>query len=92
MDKGINAIAMTSRLIARIYGQYTPVLKRRKHQVLGHPTINIGKIEGGDQPSTVPGICTLEIDRRWIPEESIDQVYAELSEIIKKLQSTGFQI
>ncbi len=86
MDKGINAIAMASRLIARIYGQYTPVLKRRKHPVLGHPTINIGKIEGGDQPSTVPGICTLEVDRRWIPEESIDQVYAELSAIITKLQ------
>ena len=86
MDKGINAIAMASRLIARIYGQYTPVLKRRKHPVLGHPSINIGKIEGGDQPSTVPGICTLEVDRRWIPEESIDQVYTELSAIITKLQ------
>jgi acetylornithine deacetylase/succinyl-diaminopimelate desuccinylase len=86
MDKGINAIAMASRLIARIYGQYTPILKRRKHPVLGYPTINIGKIEGGDQPSTVPGICTLEIDRRWIPEESIDQVYAELSAIITKLK------
>ena len=86
MDKGINAIAMASRLIARIYGQYTPLLKRRKHPVLGHPTINIGKIKGGDQPSTVPGICTLEVDRRWIPEENLDQVYAELSAIITKLQ------
>lgn len=85
MDKGINAIAMASKLIERIYGQYTPELKRRKHPVLGHPTINIGKIEGGDQPSTVPGICTIEVDRRWIPEESLDQVYAELSAMISEL-------
>ena len=85
MDKGINAIAMASRLIARIYGQYTPLLKRRRHPMLGHPTINIGKIEGGDQPSTVPGLCTLEIDRRWIPEENIEQVYDELTSIIDKL-------
>ncbi len=85
MNKGINAIAMASRLIARIYGQYTPILKKRKHPVLGHPTINVGKIEGGDQPSTVPGLCTLEVDRRWIPEESIEQVYDELLAIIDKL-------
>lgn len=85
MDKGINAIAMASRLIARIYGQYAHILKRRRHPMLGYPTINIGKIEGGDQPSTVPGLCTLEIDRRWIPEENIEQVYDELTAIITKL-------
>lgn len=85
MDKGINAISMASRLIARIYGQYTPQLKQRQHPLLGNPTINVGKIEGGDQPSTVPGLCTLEIDRRWIPEESIEQVYTELAAIITEL-------
>jgi acetylornithine deacetylase/succinyl-diaminopimelate desuccinylase len=85
MEKGINAIAMASRFIERIYAEYTPLLNQRQHPMLGHPTINIGKIEGGDQPSTVPGICTLEIDRRWIPEESIEQVYEELSSILAEL-------
>jgi acetylornithine deacetylase/succinyl-diaminopimelate desuccinylase len=71
MDEGVNAIVMASRLIQRIYGEYVPVLNQRKHAVLGYPTINVGKIIGGDQPSTVPGRCTIEIDRRWIPEEKI---------------------
>ncbi|MDD2215363.1 MAG: M20 family metallopeptidase [Eubacteriales bacterium] len=86
MDRGINAILMASKLIEYIYAYYVPKLNRRIHPILGHPTINIGKINGGDQPSTVPGTCTIEIDRRWIPEESLDQVYKELREIIETLQ------
>lgn len=86
MDLGINAVTMAARLIEKITNEYAPQLKTRFHPLLGHPTINIGRIEGGDQPSTVPGLCTLEIDRRWIPGESLEQVYRELAEIIADLQ------
>ena len=86
MDLGINAITMVGRLIEKITNEYAPQLKTRLHPLLGQPTINIGRIEGGDQPSTVPGMCTLEIDRRWIPGESLEQVYRELEEIIYRLQ------
>ncbi len=85
MNEGVNAITMAGMLIDRIHGEYTRVLNQRTHSVLGHPTINIGKIEGGDQPSTVPGTCMLEIDRRWIPGENLEQVYEELSAIIADL-------
>ncbi|NLT49114.1 MAG: M20 family metallopeptidase [Clostridiales bacterium] len=93
MDEGINAIVMASRIIERIYDEYMPKLNQRKHPILGCPTINVGKIQGGDQPSTVPGSCIIEIDRRWIPEENLDQVYEELEEIIKDVQKEypGFQ-
>ena len=86
MEEGINAIAMAGRLIGAIEQQYAPMIRERVHPLLGHPTINIGRIEGGDQPSTVPGSCTLEIDRRWIPGESLEQVYQELWDIILDLQ------
>ena len=85
MKEGINAIAMAGRLIEKIYREYVPVLDKRVHPVLGRPTINIGRIEGGDQPSTVAGSCSLSIDRRRVPEESLDQVYDELSALIDAL-------
>lgn len=93
MDEGINAIVMASILIRSIYDEYVPGLKQRKHEILGSPTINIGKIQGGDQPSTVPGSCFLEIDRRWIPGESKEQVYKELNDIIEgiKKDNPAFQ-
>ena len=87
MDEGINAIVMASKLIDKIYDEYVPKLKERHHEILGKPAINIGKISGGDQPSTVPGECILEIDRRWIPSESREQVYEELNQIIEELKA-----
>lgn len=83
--EGISAIQMASRLVDRIYSVYAPAIAKRKHPILGQATINVGRICGGDQPSTVAGSCTLEIDRRWIPGESTEQVYRELNELIEAL-------
>lgn len=88
MEQGINAIEMAGRLINRIYSGYVPELRKREHPILGFPTINIGKIEGGDQPSTVPGSCILEIDRRWVLGENIEQVYDELKDIIDEMHES----
>ncbi len=82
---GINAIQMASRFVNRIYEDYVPVLESRRHPILGEPTINVGTIAGGDQPSTVPGECVLKLDRRCVPEESIAQVYEELEAIAQQL-------
>ncbi|WP_409228942.1 M20 family metallopeptidase [Gudongella sp. SC589] len=87
MDKGVNAIVMAGILVEKIHREYTQVLRGRSHPILGSPTINIGRIFGGDQPSTVPGTCTIEIDRRWIPEETLDQVYQELESLIDNIRS-----
>ena len=81
----INAIQMASRFVSRICDEYVPILESREHPILGVPTINVGTIKGGDQPSTVPGECVMKLDRRCVPEETIEQVYAELEEIAAKL-------
>lgn len=85
-DAGVNAIEMAGRFIDWIERRYRPVLDTRRHPVLGAPTINLGTIQGGDQPSTVPDRCTICLDRRCVPSESIAQVYAELEEGIQQLQ------
>ncbi len=91
---GINAIAMASRFITYLYDAYVPeILEKRNHPVLGNPTVNIGKICGGDQPSTVADLCSVQLDRRAIPGETIDQVYRELHKIfeIMKEKYPGFE-
>ncbi len=85
LELGVNAISMAARLLARIYNDYVPRLNERVHPVLGRPTINAGRISGGDQPSTVPDLCTIEFDRRWVPSESLESVYSELNEIVADL-------
>ena len=84
-EHGINAIEMAARFINRIYEEYVPLLNTREYPVLGVPTINIGRIEGGDQPSTVAGQCLIKLDRRCVPTETIAQVYEELNQICDDL-------
>jgi len=80
---GINAIAMAGRLITYLADEYGLELDKRVHPLLGQTSLNIGTISGGDQPSTVADYCELTIDRRYIPEESREQVYAEIVEATK---------
>lgn len=83
--EGINAIEMAARFIREIYEVYTPLLEKRVYPVLGPPTINVGTICGGDQPSTVADHCVIKLDRRMVPTETIAQVYEELEAIGRKL-------
>jgi succinyl-diaminopimelate desuccinylase len=75
---GINAITMAGRLITYLADEYSLLLDGRVHSVLGQSSMNIGTITGGDQPSTVADYCMLTIDRRFVPEETWEQVYREL--------------
>jgi len=84
--EGISAIEMAARFINRIYGEYFPLLDSREYPVLGAPTINVGTVSGGDQPSTVPDRCVLKLDRRMVPTETIPQVYEELKGIGDRLR------
>jgi acetylornithine deacetylase len=45
-------------------------------------TINIGIINAGDWPSTVPGVCTIEGRVGWPPGESRDTVKAQIEKAI----------
>jgi succinyl-diaminopimelate desuccinylase len=84
---GINAITMAGRLITYIADEYGLILDARIHPILGQSSINIGTISGGDQPSTVADFCQLTIDRRFIPEETREQVYQELVQAAESMQA-----
>ncbi|HAE41839.1 MAG TPA: acetylornithine deacetylase [Clostridiales bacterium] len=84
-DEGINAILRASNFIQKAEKNLIPKLSLRKHRVTGTSTMNYGTINGGTQPSTVAGSCTLKIDRRWIPGERYEDVLDEYREILNEL-------
>jgi acetylornithine deacetylase/succinyl-diaminopimelate desuccinylase-like protein len=45
-------------------------------------TMNIGMIRGGHNANVVPSSCSLEIDRRLLPDETVDQAFAELKAVL----------
>jgi acetylornithine deacetylase/succinyl-diaminopimelate desuccinylase len=77
-EKGLNAISAAARFIGLIEKNLLPKLHQRHHPIMGSPTLNFGTIQGGDQPSTVAEQCKIQIDRRWIPSEDVELVFAEI--------------
>lgn len=83
-DRGINAIVHAARFIGDLERDLKPVLASRRHPLLGPSTINVGKIEGGTQPSTVAGECRVLIDRRFLPSERYEDVLSEIRRALEK--------
>ncbi len=83
-EKGVNAIVRMARVIQAFEGYNDELLARTPHPLCGHGRFNPGVIRGGVQVNMVPDYCELEVDRRTLPGESVEQVYAELHERIAR--------
>lgn len=83
-DTGINALKRLNELMTCITEELEPRLRNRTHPLLGPSLVNLGKVWGGEQPNVVPGDAHLQIERRYIPGETLASVEAELDEIVKK--------
>ncbi len=81
-SQGINALKRLNELMTKISGDLEPRLKQRTHALLGHSLVNMGKVWGGEQPNVVPGDAHLQLERRYIPGETLKSVMAELDEIV----------
>jgi len=82
-DAGVNAILHAARLALRLPG----VAKKRSHPLLGHPPFNIGRIAGGVDATTVPASCELVCDRRILPGETLDDIFADIQSLLDRLRA-----
>ena len=80
-EMGDNAINRMVRIINKLYSSLLPILRERRRGNL-QSTLNIGIIEGGTNTNAVPDRCRMEIDRRLLPEEKIDDALAEIKSIV----------
>lgn len=80
---GKNAIVAAAQIITALDRNLFPKMKEQSHPFLGHPTYNIGTIQGGISRNTVPDRCTFQIAKRWLPGDSPDAIRAELEETIQ---------
>ncbi|MCU0616008.1 MAG: ArgE/DapE family deacylase, partial [Gemmatimonadaceae bacterium] len=77
-DVGIDAIAHAGLLLAALVQYDDDTLSQRSHALLGHPSIHASTIRGGTGWSTYPDACSLQLERRTIPGEASDDVFAEV--------------
>ena len=76
-EEGENAIVRMASVIQAFADYNAALLAREPHPLCGHGRFNPGVIKGGVQVNMVPDTCALEVDRRTLPGETKEQVYAE---------------
>ncbi len=82
-ELGKNAIHEMAKVVDLLATKYARALKKKRHPLLGNPTINVGHIQGGKQANIVPDECSILIDRRTLPGESEKTVRQELNDLFK---------
>jgi succinyl-diaminopimelate desuccinylase len=50
-------------------------------ELFDRPSINLGRILGGDALNKVPDTCFIDVDVRYLPEQDPDQILAEVREL-----------
>ena len=85
-EKGANPIYQACRIAEEI-DKFNQDLREKDNKLLGYPTINVGVIHGGNDPNIVPNVAYLEIDRRYTPDEKLEDIYEEIQRIITRLNT-----
>jgi acetylornithine deacetylase/succinyl-diaminopimelate desuccinylase-like protein len=84
-DAGADALAAATTILHAIY-ESRRHLKERRSSIpgIGHPTLVVGLIEGGINTNVVPDRVSFRIDRRIIPEESLERAEGQLRGLIER--------
>ena len=78
---GDNAILRMMRLVGALTSYYDKALATRTSGAM-KSTVNIGMFHGGHNTNVVPSACTVEIDRRLLPNEKVKDAFKELKKVI----------
>lgn len=78
-EKGVNAIYKMADVIAKLRNYK---FKCQADPVLGNPTLNLGKIEGGINYNLVPDASVIYVDIRTVPELSHEDLLDDMKEYL----------
>jgi acetylornithine deacetylase len=81
-DLGIDAIAKMGWVLSGIGHLDRRLRAHPSHEYLGSGSIHASLISGGQELSSYPAKCRLQIERRTIPGENIEHVRAEIQSIL----------
>lgn len=81
MHEGVNAILMAVKFISAVQQKLIPGTEKRGG------ILNVGVINGGTKPSTVPGECEVYIDKRYTTRETYESMSQEFLDLADELKA-----
>jgi acetylornithine deacetylase len=82
---GIDAISHMGRVLNRLEALQAELRKRLPHPMLGHGSLHASLISGGQELSSYPAACTVQVERRTLPAENVASVEGEILRILDAL-------
>lgn len=83
----VNAIRGAAEFILRAHADHD--VNKARHPLLGESTLNIGVIQAGSAPNIVPDRCRVDLDRRFLPDESAAEIQQRWAGLLDALRDEG---
>jgi acetylornithine deacetylase len=80
-DLGEDAIVAMGHVLSRLGALAETLLANPSHPLLGSGSVHASVIRGGVELSTYPESCVLALERRTVPDETVELVEAQIREI-----------
>ena len=84
-SEGRDAIRMMGRVLNILDALDRKLASLEPHPMLGHASLHASLIRGGQELSSYPAECRLEIERRSLPGESAGEIEVELRSLVAGL-------
>lgn len=81
---GVDAISRTGPVLVALDRFDRELAGRAPHPLLGHGTVHASLISGGSDASTIPELCTLTVERRTLPGQSVEEVEADVARLLEQ--------
>ena len=85
--EGRDAIRMMGRVLYLLDALDCKLVSLAPHSRLGHASLHASLISGGQELSSYPAQCRLEIERRTLPGESAAEIEKEVRELLAGLET-----
>ncbi|KQR07163.1 ArgE/DapE family deacylase [Deinococcus sp. Leaf326] len=84
-DLGVDAIAHMGRVLGQLEALGQELTTRTPHPLLGHGSVHASLISGGQELSSYPERCILQVERRTLPGETPEAATQEIEALLKNL-------
>ncbi|MDQ2856403.1 MAG: M20/M25/M40 family metallo-hydrolase, partial [Acidobacteriota bacterium] len=89
---GHSAIYDGARVALALEAYAQELAGRPPHPLLGRPTLNVGRVSGGDAVNVVPDSCEFEVERRLLPGEDGRGAVRDCEEWVRERVGAGVKL
>ena len=87
-ELGVDAIVKMGKTLVELEQLDLALRAAPSHRLLGSGSVHASLIEGGQELSSYPRLCRLQVERRTIPGETLTQIEAEIPAIFARIAAS----